>query len=164
MRLMDNLELSFRPLTPDDYPLLLDWLQRPHVKEWWDDGDDTLEKVAAHYSDPDAERFILLSQEAGGTDAARPIGYFQSYLEDEGVVGIDQFIGEADLLNRGLGTAAVRAFLQLVIARQNPRRIILDPEPENARAIRCYEKAGFRHYETVLTEDGKRAYMMKIDR
>jgi RimJ/RimL family protein N-acetyltransferase len=160
---MDPPELAFRPLTPDDYPLLLDWLQRPHVKEWWDDGDDTLEKVAAHYSDPDAERFILLYRDPV-TEEARPIGYFQYYLEEEGVVGIDQFIGEADLLNRGLGTAAVRAFLQLVIARENPRRIILDPEPENARAIRCYEKVGFRHYETVPTEDGKQAYMMKIDR
>lgn len=161
---MDSPQLRFRPMTPDDYPLLLDWLQRPHVKEWWDDGDDTLAKVAAHYSDPDAERFILLYRDPARPAEGRPIGYFQSYQEDEGVVGIDQFIGDADLLNRGLGTAAVRAFLQLVIARQNPRRIILDPEPENARAIRCYEKAGFRHYETVLTEDGKRAYMMKIDR
>ena len=160
---MDPPELAFRPLTPDDYPLLLDWLQRPHVKEWWDDGDDALEQVAAHYSDPDAERFILLYRDPV-TEEARPIGYFQYYLEEEGVVGIDQFIGEADLLNRGLGTAAVRAFLQLVIARENPRRIILDPEPENARAIRCYEKVGFRHYETVPTEDGKQAYMMKIDR
>jgi RimJ/RimL family protein N-acetyltransferase len=160
---MDHPELRFRPLTPEDYPLLLDWLQRPHVKEWWDDGDDTLEKVAEHYSDPDAERFILLYRDPAAP-AARPIGYLQYYLEDEGVVGIDQFIGEAELLNRGLGTAAVRAFLQLVIARENPCRIILDPEPENARAIRCYEKAGFRHYETVPTEDGKLAYMMKIDR
>jgi RimJ/RimL family protein N-acetyltransferase len=160
---MDPPELAFRPLTPDDYPLLLDWLQRPHVKEWWDDGDDTLEQVAAHYSYPDAERFNLLYRETA-TEKARPIGYFQYYLEEEGVVGIDQFIGEADLLNRGLGTAAVRAFLQLVIARENPRRIILDPEPENARAIRCYEKVGFRHYETVPTEDGKQADMMKIDR
>ena len=85
---MDTPELSFRPMTPDDYPRLLDWLQRPHVKEWWDDGDDTLEKVAAHYSDPDAERFILLYQEAGSTDEARPIGYFQYYLEEDGVVGL----------------------------------------------------------------------------
>ncbi len=161
---MDHPDLSFRPLTPDDYLLLLDWLQRPHVKEWWDDGDDTLDKVAAHYSDPDAERFLLLYQEAGSMDAARPIGYFQYYREDAGVVGIDQFIGEAELLNRGLGTLAVRAFIALVIARENPHRIILDPEPENARAIRCYEKAGFRHYATVPTEDGKQAYMMKIDR
>jgi len=38
--------LSFRPLLPADFPLLLAWLSRPHVKEWWDDGEDTLEKVA----------------------------------------------------------------------------------------------------------------------
>ena len=25
--------LSFRPLLPADFPLLLDWLSRPHIKE-----------------------------------------------------------------------------------------------------------------------------------
>ena len=41
--------LRFRPLTPDDFPLMLEWLSKEHVKEWWDDGEDTIEKVADNY-------------------------------------------------------------------------------------------------------------------
>lgn len=53
--------LSFRPLIEADYPTLLEWLQRPHIKKWWDDGDDTLEKVVEHYAaEDDTKRFILL--------------------------------------------------------------------------------------------------------
>ena len=156
--------LRFRPLTPADFPLLLDWLARPHVKEWWDDGDDTLAKVAAHYGADESglARFILEeTDEATGT--TQPLGYFQYYTLLDGTVGIDQFIGEADRINRGLGTEAVRRFLDTVVAPLAPRRVILDPDPANARAIRCYEKAGFRHYATEPTEDSGLAYMMAWD-
>jgi hypothetical protein len=41
--------------------LLLTWLSNEHVKQWWNDGDDTLEKVALHYGaeKPDVARFII---------------------------------------------------------------------------------------------------------
>ncbi len=58
---------SFRPLTDADHPLLRDWLQRPHVKEWWDDGDNTLAKVAQHYSrDPGRTKRFFLQIDGGG--------------------------------------------------------------------------------------------------
>ena len=65
--------IRFRPIYSNDLALILEWLQRPHVKEWWDDGDDTIEKVAAHYlSDAEmTKRFIVRSFD--GRDA----GYFQ---------------------------------------------------------------------------------------
>ena len=42
-------EIFFRVIKAEDYPQILVWLQRPHVKRWWDDGDDTLEKVVFKY-------------------------------------------------------------------------------------------------------------------
>ncbi|HEX8831991.1 MAG TPA: GNAT family N-acetyltransferase [Longimicrobium sp.] len=155
--------LAFRPLAPDDFPLLLEWLQRPHVREWWDDGDDTLEKVAAHYgADDGTARFLMLEHDPA-TGATRPAGYFQHYAEADGVIGIDQFLADGERLGQGMGTRAVRAFVEQVIAPLRPRRIILDPDPRNARAIRCYEKAGFHHVATVDTGGGTHAYMMAID-
>ncbi len=72
--------LEFRPLVNTDFPLMLEWLSREHVKEWWDDGDDTLEKVARHYgrSEEGLERFILLDVHNGDK---KPIGYFQYYRD-----------------------------------------------------------------------------------
>ncbi|MEZ5424877.1 MAG: GNAT family N-acetyltransferase [Pyrinomonadaceae bacterium] len=153
---------QFRLLTPDDYPLLLEWLARPHVREWWDEGEDTLEKVAENYGpEEDLERFLLIEETEKGQ---RPIGFFQYYILPDRSVGIDQFIGEADRIDRGVGARAVRTFIELIARKHSPERIILDPQPENKRAIRCYEKVGFVHYETKIGEDGRMAYMMEFRR
>ncbi len=151
---------KFRPLTTKDFPLLLEWLAKPHVKKWWDDGEDTLHKIAENYGEEEnSERFLLIENTE---KAEKPIGFFQYYLLNDGSIGIDQFIGEADYINRGVGTEAVKLFIELILQKHQPKRIILDPLPENKRAIRCYEKAGFRYYETKRGEDGNLAYMMEI--
>ena len=153
--------LKFRPLTSDDFLLLLAWLSKEHVKRWWNDGDDTLEKVANHYGkeEKDVARFILI--EEGNSE--KPLGYFQYYFNQDGSIGIDQFIGEESYLNRGIGEKAIRMFIQMIMRQHNPTAIILDPSPDNKRAIRCYEKVGFKHYETKKDKDGNSAYMMRID-
>lgn len=132
--------IRFRPLAATDFPMLLEWLQQPHVKDWWDDGDDTLEKVATHYGDPsdDSRRFVL---ELDG-DAA---GYFQYYRIDATQIGTDQFLARPHGLSQGLGSRCLSAFIDMIAAAETVRCIIADPHPGNGRAIRCYEKCGFRH-------------------
>ena len=153
---------KFRSLTSADYPLLLGWLSKAHVREWWDDGDDTLEKVARHYGEAEEglARFILLEVEEA---REKPLGYFQYYSAPDNSIGIDGFIGEEDCVNRGMGTAAIRMFVEMIGREFQPTSIILDPSPDNKRAIRCYEKVGFRHYETKQTDDGQLAYMMRLE-
>lgn len=133
----------FAVLSPDDFPRMLNWLQTPHVKRWWDDGDDSLEKVAAHYGpvDPGTGSYLLWLSEAG---TERPIGYFQYYTCPDGAIGIDQFIGEPDCIGRGLGPAAIRHFVAMLRAEFGQVAIELDPHPDNDSAIRCYEKVGFK--------------------
>jgi RimJ/RimL family protein N-acetyltransferase len=58
-------------------------------------------------------------------------------------VGVDLSIGEADKLSRGIGSAVLRQFAQDLV-EQGCRTIIIDPDPENERAVRAYAKAGFR--------------------
>lgn len=154
--------LKFRPLTPDDFPLLFDWLSRPHVKQWWDAGEDTLEKVARSYGEEEEglERFILL-EVVGSTEKA--IGYFQHYRAENGSIGIDQLIGEEDYINKGVGTKAISMFIEMIIEEHQPTSIILDPSPDNKRAIRCYEKVGFQYYETRPGAEGGLAYMMRLE-
>jgi aminoglycoside 6'-N-acetyltransferase len=84
----------------------------------------------------------------------RPIAYLQSYdphLEDDhpyadqpcGSLGIDLAIGPPELVGVGHGSAIVRQFVDALFEEGAPR-VIIDPNPNNARAIRAYEKAGFR--------------------
>lgn len=48
----------------------------------------------------------------------------------------------ADMLGLGIGTAGLQAFLS---SRWAPAIVRLDVAAGNRRAIRCYEKCGFRH-------------------
>jgi aminoglycoside 6'-N-acetyltransferase len=77
-----------------------------------------------------------------------------------GTRGIDQFIGEADLVGCGHGSAFIRAFSDRLLAAGTPR-VITDPNPANARAIRAYAKAGFHKQHEVDTPDGRALLMVR---
>jgi aminoglycoside 6'-N-acetyltransferase len=140
---------EFRPVVAEDLPMLDLWLERPHVAEWWDDEEDKLAEIRAAMADPSTKPFVI---ELDG----RPIGYIQSYdphLEEghpyrdqpKGTLGIDQFIGEPELVGVGHGSRLIAAFVNRLFG-QGAQRVIIDPDPANARAIRAYEKAGFRAF------------------
>ena len=141
------------------------WLDCPHVAEWWDDSDGGVAEIRSAMSDPSTEPFIV---EIDG----RPIGYIQCYdphLEEghpyrdqpRGTLGIDQFIGELEFIGTGHGSRFIAAFAEDLFRRGAPR-VIIDPHPTNGRAIRAYEKAGFRPFDYRTTIYGE-ALMMGRD-
>ena len=134
--------ISFRPLQSTDFAMLHDWLCRPHVAEWWTPL-PTLAEVEADFTpmlaaeSPD-RGYIALRD-------GQPLGFIQSYVvmgsgdgwwEDErdpGARGIDQFLAQADQLNRGLGSAMVRAFTDQLFADPAVTRVQTDPSPPGRR-------------------------------
>src|ERR1700749_1895314 len=137
---------AFRPMSTDDLPLIKRWLEIRHVSEWWHDPAEQFDLVSGDLDHPDMAQFIVA---AGGQEFA----YLQCYNlsawdsgfgpQPEGTRGVDQFIGEVDMLGLGHGSAFVRAFADRLVATGTPR-VVTDPDPANARAIGAYEKAGFR--------------------
>jgi len=158
---------GFRRMTRDDLPLVARWLAEPHVARWWDDGETSLARIEEHLGPSDSvEPFLILLDE-------RPIGYVQSYdihaeadhpYRDQpfGTVGIDQFIGEAELIGRGHGSRFVDRFAEGLFATGVPR-VVVDPAPPNAAAIRAYAKAGFIPVDERHTVYGP-ALLMARDR
>ena len=57
--------------------------------------------------------------------------------------GIDIYLDPA-LRGRGLGTDAVRTLARHLIVDLGHHRLVIDPAADNAAAIRCYSKVGFR--------------------
>ena len=78
---------------------------------------------------------------------------------DPGVRGIDQILCDAQTLGQGLGTRMVTAFVTLLFSDPAVTRIQTDPSPDNARAIRCYEKSGFHAVKRIITPDGQALLM-----
>jgi len=64
------------------------------------------------------------------------------------------------MVDRGHGSAFIRVFIDGLLASGTPR-VITDPDPANARAIRAYEKAGFRRDRLVSTPDGEALLMVR---
>ena len=60
------------------------------------------------------------------------------------VYGIDQFIGEPDYWNRGIGTEYLKLVLKFLREEKQADAVIMDPHQDNIRAVKFYQKAGFR--------------------
>ena len=154
---------QFRPMTEADLPLVKRWLETPHVRAWWHDPAEQFELVSGDLAHPEMAQFIV-------EEKARPFAYLQCYrLSDwntgfgeqpDGTRGLDQFIGEADMLVGGHGSAFIRVFADELLAGGTPR-IVIDPAPDNTRAIRAYKKAGFRSTDIVETPDGPALLMVR---
>jgi aminoglycoside 6'-N-acetyltransferase len=64
------------------------------------------------------------------------------------------------MIGCGYGSALARAFADRLLASGTPR-VVTDPDPLNTRAIRAYEKAGFRRDNLVETPDGPALLMVR---
>ncbi|HET7540312.1 MAG TPA: GNAT family N-acetyltransferase [Polyangiaceae bacterium] len=164
-------KFTFRPLTSDDLPLLHEWLNRAHVAEWWDDPRDLVSVVESFSADLDSPviRMFLACLDD------EPVGYIQVYRvmganpewwkdeTDPGARGIDQFLANAEQLGKGLGSSMVRQFVASIFSDPEVTTVQTDPSPRNGRAIRAYEKAGFRRVAEVSTPLGP-ALLMRVAR
>lgn len=147
-----------------DSDLLLRWLTRPHVAEWW--GDAARAMQHAGECAPDSQALIV----ADGT----PVGYLcwqvppreeleAAALTDlpSGLVDIDILIGEAGLLGQGVGSRALE--LLLARLRRDPSVAFagVGTAASNTIALRCFERAGFRrHREFQDLEWGPCTYLI----
>jgi aminoglycoside 6'-N-acetyltransferase len=154
---------AFRPMTAADLPTIKCWLAAPHVRQWWHDPCEQFELVSGDLEHPDMAQFIVAA-------GHREFAYLQCYnlsawhtgfgAQPEGARGLDQFIGEVDMLDRGHGSAFIRVFTDRLLTRGTPR-VVIDPDPGNKRAIRAYEKAGFFRDRIVDTPDGLALLMIR---
>lgn len=156
---------TFRDLTTRDLPLLRTWAAQPHWSEWWGEADGVVDEIAGHIGSDEVEPLIA---ELDG----KPVAYVQVYdphleeghaYQDQpfGTLGVDMSIGPAALLGAGHGPALLAQFCETLFEEGCPR-VVVDPHPDNVRAIRAYEKAGFKPFDTRTTEYGT-ALMMARD-
>lgn len=167
---MGSKNITFSRLKSDDLDLLCQWFNKPHVLEWWNDhltAEEIKEKYGKRVGDSVVCPYIVYLNE-------KPIGYIQYYWanrlgseqwsnEDDNAVGLDQFIGDENYLNQGLGTLMLKAFIKYLFENHPIKKIITEADLNNLRAKRCYQKAGFHEASIINTPDSK-SILMEIKR
>ncbi|CAK7258573.1 MULTISPECIES: GNAT family N-acetyltransferase [unclassified Shinella] len=171
---IDPARIGFSPVGEGHYPLLHAWLNRPHMREWWGDPEEELGFIRDMVEGKDTTRPFLIMLDG------KPVGYIQywflghhqneAWTKDnpwllelpQEAVGVDLSIGEVDRLSTGIGSAALIAFVARLRGLGH-ETIIIDPDPANARAVRAYEKAGFRPVEKLLGRTGDDVLIMQFD-
>ena len=149
-----------RRVMNDDVDLLVGWHLDPEVARYWDGETFTREEMLRSLARPDVDPYVV--EELGV-----PVGCLQAWFADDlpAEAGLDMFLIPV-ARGRGLGPDAARTLADWLLGTGGRRRITADPYRANERAIRAWEKAGFRPLEEREMDEGhKEAWLlMALDR
>jgi RimJ/RimL family protein N-acetyltransferase len=147
-------DVTLTPLTEDHFPLLVRWLNEPHVQAWWRDGTATTQSIRAKYgprvgAESATACFVI---EADGA----PVGLIQhyrhaDYAEWDTAVGVpaaagtDYLVGDPAYTGKGVGSAAIALAADLALAAYpEVACVVAVPQADNTASRRALEKAGFQ--------------------
>jgi len=146
--------VTLRPMTRGDLPAVLRWRSAPHVRRWWADTETpTIDTVTRHYGPriDGTEPTRMWVTEVHGRSA----GFVQDYrlrdhpgfavlTPDPEAVGVDYVVGEPALVDRGVGTAMLWAWVRR--AREHYPDVasyFAAPDHRNRASLRVLDKVGF---------------------
>ncbi|UZR99484.1 GNAT family N-acetyltransferase [Chondrinema litorale] len=160
----ESATIRLRAANMNDLELLNHWDRQQHVIDA-DPNDDWEWETELQRNPPWREQLIA---ELNG----KPIGFVQIIdpeKEDSYYWGnvapnqraIDIWIGEKENLGKGYGTEMMRQAIAKCFENPSVTAILIDPLESNARAIRFYEKIGFKFLEhRTFDEDKCAVYML----
>ena len=148
--------LEFRALTDSDIPMLEKWLNREHVKKWYEIPrlnvtiDDWVSEISRYKTDFKWIHYLIVMLDG------HPIGLCLYYkcedssdeefglLPTAGSYGIDYLIGEEAQLGKGLGKALVGMLVEKIFSFQDALRVTADIDKDNTASERTLLACGFK--------------------
>lgn len=131
--------VAIRPGERDDVAPLHAVLSEESVTRWW--GEPEPAESLADQLRGDADGVLLVVEFDGRL--AGGIQYSQEPDPKYRHAGIDIFVGHK-YQGRGVGPEAIGLLARFLFEQRGHHRITIDPAAANQRAIRCYQKVGFR--------------------
>ena len=146
-------KLNIRNMSESDYSYMVKWLNDDLILEYYGPRLTMAEVMSKYGPRINNEHYVrpCIVENKG-----EPIGYMQyykipneqfekyGYTQEESIYGMDQFIGVPDLWGKGIGTQMINALLKFLNSEMDVDKVVLDVKCTNLRAIKVYEKCGFR--------------------
>ena len=130
--------VTLRPITLEDAPRLAEIAAEPEIAYWWLGlTEDDLREMAG----PEEDAMVFVIEEGGEV-----VGLVEAGEENEPDyrhASIDIFVTAARR-GQGLGADAIRTLARHLFEDRGHHRITIDPAATNERAIRVYERVGFK--------------------
>lgn len=151
---MQQPRIAFEPVGRNHFGLLRTWLEEPHWREWWGNPETEMTYIVDMVEGRDTTKPFIFHINGA------PTGYIQQWFIGDhqcepwitdhpwlqklpsDAVGVDLSIGPPGMVSKGIGSTVLRAFAAGLV-EAGWSTIIIDPDPDNLRAVRAYRKAGF---------------------
>jgi RimJ/RimL family protein N-acetyltransferase len=157
---MKNIGPAFRfaPVIPSQRALIHEWLEQKHIKEWMHGAglQNTLNGLEKFFQGTSNTTYWI------GYDKEFPFAFLITSPEGNDTTTLDLFICDSNYLGKGLAVSTIREFL--IRHFSHVKRVLIDPEATNKRAIHVYEKVGFKIVgEFIASWHPVPHYQMELD-
>lgn len=138
--------VTLRPVEPADLPLLRRWANDPVIRALTGEVRPTSERDAEEWlervrTDPNRVWFmVVLKEEGRAIGEAGLLRMFHAWRTTD----LSIILGEREAWGQGYGTEAIRLLLDYAFGALNFHRVAIGVVGFNERALRFYEKIGFR--------------------
>jgi RimJ/RimL family protein N-acetyltransferase len=148
----------FSPVKSSQRTLLHEWFEQPHIKEWMHGVglQNTLNGLEKFFQGESSTTYWI------GYDKDIPFTFLITSPEGEDATTLDLFICDLNYLGKGLAVSMIRKFLTDHFSHM--KKVLIDPEATNSRAIHVYKKVGFKVIgEFIASWHPVPHYQMELD-
>jgi aminoglycoside 6'-N-acetyltransferase len=154
-------DLLIRLMNHNDIDVMVKWLNDQRVLEFYEEPPSNLEKVKEKYGPRIEGKHYVIPCIVEYKN--QPLGYIQYYeiqeddlkkygfTSNQNIYGIDQFIGETKLWDKGIGTSMILLMLNFLRSK-GASKVVLEVKKNNIRAIISYKKCGFKKTKEMTNE------------
>jgi len=131
-------DFHFAPAQSSQRSLIHCWLAQNHIKEWIHGAglQNTLNGLEKFFHGTSTTTYWI------GYDRDTPFAFLITSPEGNDAITLDVFICDLNHYGKGIAVSVIQEFL--ISQFPNMKRILIDPEAANTRAIHVYQKAGFK--------------------
>ncbi|MED1107999.1 GNAT family protein [Bacillus paramycoides] len=154
-----------RLLEMDDLPIILEWYNDEELHDIADVKPFkryTIEELRKYWTEKLSRSYASYHVIVVEDKVIGRVGLKKKRNDDIYVMVYSILIGVSKLYSKGLGTEITNYFITKSFLDPDIQAVVLQVREDNKRAIRCYEKAGFKKTESYVENHLKMYEMQRV--